>query len=79
MTKRAVCTEIQVRRNIKAALRSGLRIAAIRPDGWIIVRDGDDLIPTPGATQLDDQSCLALPTIGASIYHRCSDGRSRMD
>jgi hypothetical protein len=52
MTKRAVCTEVQVRRNIKAALRSGLRVAAIRPDGWIIVRDGSDLVPAP--TQLDE-------------------------
>jgi hypothetical protein len=51
MTKRAVCTEVQVRRNIKAVLRSGLRIAAIRPDGWVIVRDGDDLIPA-----LDDRA-----------------------
>jgi hypothetical protein len=55
MTKRAVCTEVQVRRNIKAALRSGLRVAAIRPDGWVIVRDGDDLIPAPA---LDDRAAL---------------------
>jgi hypothetical protein len=54
MTKRAISTEIQIRRNIKAAMRAGLPIAAIRPDGWIIVRgDGDDLVPAP--TQLDER------------------------
>jgi hypothetical protein len=53
MTKRAVSTEIQIRRNIKAAIRAGLRIAAIRPDGWVIVQDGDDLIPAP-QVHLDD-------------------------
>jgi hypothetical protein len=57
MTKRAVCTEVQVRRNIKAALRSGLRVAAIRPDGWVIVRDGDDLMPAP-APALDGRAAL---------------------
>ncbi len=58
MTKRAVCTEIQVRRNIKAALRSGLRIAAIRPDGWVIVRDEDNLIPAPEQSRLDGRPAL---------------------
>jgi hypothetical protein len=58
MTKRAVCTEVQVRRNIKAALRSGLRVAAIRPDGWVIVRDGDDLMPAPAPAHLDDRAAL---------------------
>jgi hypothetical protein len=57
MTKRAVCTEVQVRRNIKAALCSGLRVAAIRPDGWVIVRDGDDLMPAP-TPAIDDRAAL---------------------
>ena len=58
MTKRAVCTEVQVRRNIKTALRSGLRVAAIRPDGWVIVRDGDDLMPAP-TPAIDDRAALS--------------------
>jgi hypothetical protein len=54
MTKRAVCTEVQGRRDIKAALRCGLRVTAIRPDGWVIVRDDADLVPAP-APALDDR------------------------
>jgi hypothetical protein len=56
MTKRAACTEVQIRRNVKAAMRAGLRIVAIRPDGWEIVQDGDNLIPAPA--RLDDSSPL---------------------
>jgi hypothetical protein len=41
MTKRATATQAQVRRNIKAARLEGLRIAGIRPDGTLIVYDGD--------------------------------------
>lgn len=41
MTKRAAATQAQVRRNIKAARLEGLRIAGIRPDGTLIVGDGD--------------------------------------
>jgi hypothetical protein len=41
LTKRATATQAQVRRNIKAARLEGLRIAGIRPDGTVIVRDGD--------------------------------------
>jgi hypothetical protein len=59
MTKRATHTEAQIRRHIKAALRAGLRVAAIRPDGWIILRDGDDLIPAPALAQLDENPPVA--------------------
>jgi hypothetical protein len=41
MTKRAMATQAQVRRNIKAARLEGLHIAGISPDGTVIVRDGD--------------------------------------
>jgi hypothetical protein len=63
MTKRAVCTEVQVRRNIQAALRCGLRVTAIRPDRWVILRDGADLVSAP-APALDDHD--ALPPNGVT-------------
>jgi hypothetical protein len=56
MTKRASHTEAQIRRNLKAALRVGLRIAGIGPDGTVLVRDGDDLVPSPAAPALDDRA-----------------------
>jgi hypothetical protein len=59
MTKRAAHTEAQIRRNIKAAIRAGLRIAAIRPDGWIIVHDGVHLVPAPDPTPLNDSPPVA--------------------
>jgi hypothetical protein len=38
MTRRATCTQAQVRRIIRAAELEGLRIAEIRPDGTVVVR-----------------------------------------
>jgi hypothetical protein len=58
MTKRASHTEAQIRRNIKAALRVGLRIAGIGPDGTVLVRDGDDLVPSPALARLDDSPAV---------------------
>ena len=54
MTKRASYTEAQIRRNLKAALRVGLHIAGICPDGTVLVRDGNELVPSPALAQLDD-------------------------
>jgi hypothetical protein len=50
MTKPAPCTEAHVRRLIKAARREGLHIIGIKPDGTIVIRDGD----APLAPGLDD-------------------------
>ena len=41
LSKRAIATQAQVRRNIKAARLEGLRIAGIRPDGTLILGDGN--------------------------------------
>ncbi len=54
VTKRATYTEAQIRRNLKAALRVGLRVGGIGPDGTVLLRDGDDLVPSPALAQLDD-------------------------
>jgi hypothetical protein len=53
MTRRAAATQAQVRRNIKAARLEGLRIAGIRPDGTLIVGDGDIPLSRCG---LDEQA-----------------------
>jgi hypothetical protein len=39
MTKRSTFTQAQVRRIIKAALREGLRVTGIKPDGTVIVHE----------------------------------------
>ena len=41
MTQKLPCTQALVRRLIAAARKEGLRITAIRPDGTILVHDGD--------------------------------------
>jgi hypothetical protein len=60
MTKRARVTQAQVRRMIQAARREGLRVAGIRPDGMVIVYEGENpLVPVDrpiGAT--DDAGAL---------------------
>jgi hypothetical protein len=38
MTKRAIATQAQVRRNILAAQKVGLNIVGIKPDGTVLVR-----------------------------------------
>jgi hypothetical protein len=53
VTKRAPATKAQVQRNIKAARLEGLHIAGIRPDGTVIVRDGD-IPPSPLDCGLDE-------------------------
>jgi len=55
MTKRATHTEAQIRRNLKAAMRVGLCIAGIGPDGTVLVRNGGEVIPAPVPAQLDDR------------------------
>lgn len=46
MTRRASFTQSQVRRLIQAARREGLKIAGLRPDGTVIVYEGDNpLVP----------------------------------
>jgi hypothetical protein len=57
MTKRAIATQAQVRRNIKAARLEGLHVAAIKPDGTIIISDGD--FPISPTIDLDDKSPVA--------------------
>jgi hypothetical protein len=41
MTKRAQATQAQVRRMIQAARREGLRVAGVKPDGTVVVYDGE--------------------------------------
>ena len=45
MTNRAICTEAQIRRAIKAAQKEGLPIAGVRPDGTIIIGEPPSLAP----------------------------------
>ena len=40
MTKPALATQAQVKRNIKAALNAGLRVRGIAPDGTVLLADG---------------------------------------
>ena len=42
VTKRATCTQAQVRRIIRAAELEGLRVTEIRPDGTVVVRKPDE-------------------------------------
>ncbi len=66
MTKRARVTQAQVRRMIQAARREGLRIAGIKPDGTVIVCEGENpLVPVDHPlTATDDAAAL----------HRWGDG-----
>jgi len=48
MTARAICTEAQIRRAIKAARKEGLPIAGVRPDGTVIIGE-------PTASLVPDQ------------------------
>lgn len=56
MTKQAIATQAQVRRNIKAARLEGLRIAGIRPDGTLIVRDGNTPLSPTLDFEVDEQA-----------------------
>jgi hypothetical protein len=49
MTTRALCTEAQIRRAIKAAQKEGLPIAGVRPDGTIII--GEPVALAPGSSE----------------------------
>jgi len=52
MTRALPFTEHGLRRAIKAVHKSGLRVAGVRPDGTVIVCDGDNpLAPIPSVTQ----------------------------
>ncbi len=42
MTRALPFTEMSLRRAIAAARKSGLRVTSIRPDGTLIVIDGDN-------------------------------------
>lgn len=52
MTKPLPFTEASIRRLVKAARKSGLRVVGIRADGTVIVQDGDGAtagLPSPEA------------------------------
>jgi hypothetical protein len=67
MTKRAIFTQADIRRAIKAAQSVGLRIAGVRPDGIVIVHDGDNpLVPVAGPG----------PAIQATDAARWGDGEA---
>jgi hypothetical protein len=42
MTKAVSFTRASVRRAIEAARKAGLRVTAIRPDGTVVVNDGEN-------------------------------------
>ena len=48
MSAKAICTEAQIRRAIKAARKEGLPIAGVRPDGTVIIGE-------PAASLVPDQ------------------------
>jgi hypothetical protein len=54
MTKRAVATQAQVRRNILAAQKVGLHIMGIKPDGTVLISN-----EPPPLLLLDEQSLHA--------------------
>jgi len=45
MTKPAAVTEATLRRAIRAAQRSGLRVTGIAPDGTVLVSNGENGAP----------------------------------
>jgi hypothetical protein len=47
MTARLPFTQSQVRRAIAAARKAGLRVVGIRPDGMVIVDDGETSLYRP--------------------------------
>lgn len=53
MTQKLPCTQALVRRLIAAARKEGLRITAIRPDGTILVHDGDAPLVPDATERLD--------------------------
>jgi hypothetical protein len=56
MTKRATCTQAQVRRIIRAAREEGLRITGIKPDGTILLHVDDDPSCTTTVFELDERT-----------------------
>lgn len=60
MSQRAPFTQSQVRRLIQAAKREGLRIAGLRPDGTVVVYEGDNpLVPVDRSlAEPDDADAL---------------------
>jgi hypothetical protein len=59
MTKRATCTQAQVRRIIKAAEKEGLCVTGIKPDGTIIVCK-QDYYDQQKAASLESESEVVL-------------------
>jgi hypothetical protein len=55
MTKPAVATQAQIERAIRAAMRSGLRVTAIRSDGTVIVESD---LPDTKPTEDDDNKWM---------------------
>jgi hypothetical protein len=53
MTAREPFTRAKVKRAIAAARASGLRVVGIRPDGVVLVQEGDAPV-VPGAEQQQD-------------------------
>ena len=57
MTKALSFTQASLRRAIAAAKAAGLRVTGIRPDGTLLVNDGDNaaaLVPADGTGAHDD-------------------------
>jgi hypothetical protein len=61
MTTRAICTEAQIRRAIKAAQKEGLPIAGVRPDGTIIIGEPPTLAPAPADDRWSDPAKWNAP------------------
>lgn len=55
MSRRAGATQAEIRRIIKAAIKEGLHIVGIKPDGTVIV-DNDSISVLPAGAGLDAQS-----------------------
>jgi hypothetical protein len=45
MTRPLPFTEASIRRAVNGARKAGLRVISIRPDGMVMVQDGDDEPP----------------------------------
>jgi hypothetical protein len=66
MTKPATATKAQVKRNIQAALASGLRVRGIRPDGTVMTDDTEDATTPPNvkskwADDSPDDESVSVP------------------
>jgi hypothetical protein len=60
MTRALPFTEASLRRAISAARKAGLRVTGIRPDGTVIVNDGDN--PDGGIVHLSPEGQATAPS-----------------